>query len=173
MVREIGMAAQKFSFGHEIALSAPGTKPYGMSRPSDTIRSGSGAGWSEPRTNLIFAAKLLRCLRGGSVPPAGALECSGFVEHWTVIADDDVCLLTGVVWRLPLSRHTLTTPLLAIDPTAGWARAIGEWLTIGAPCVDLAAAGMHPDGVAERAARWLERQLQPAGGNSHAAAENA
>jgi len=93
------------------------------------------------------------------MPPPNALEWSGFVEHWTVIVRDDLCLLTGIVWRLPLRRHSLETPLLAIDPSAGWARAIGEWLTIGAPCIDPAAAAIHPEGVADRAARWLERQL--------------
>ena len=34
------------------------------------------------------------------------------------------------------------------------------WLTIGAPQLDLVAAGIHPEGVADRAARWLERQLR-------------
>jgi hypothetical protein len=76
-----------------------------------------------------------------------------------VVTQDDVCLLMGTVWRLPLSRTALATPLLAIDPVAGWARAVGEWLTIGVPRLDLAAAGIQPDWVADRAARWLERKL--------------
>jgi hypothetical protein len=48
---------------------------------------------------------------------------------------------------------------LAIDPVAGWARVVGEWLTIETPCLDLATAGIDPERVADRAARWLERKL--------------
>jgi hypothetical protein len=77
-----------------------------------------------------------------------------------IVANDDVCLLTGTVWRLPLSRNVLATPLLAIDPVARWERVVREWLTIGAPRLDLVAAGIYPEGVADRAARWLERQLR-------------
>jgi hypothetical protein len=121
---------------------------------------GFGERWSESRADLLFASEVLRCLRGGSTPSPRVLEWSGFVEHWMIVAHDDVCLLTGIVWRLPLSRNVLTTPLLAIDPVAGWARVVGEWLTIGAPQLDLVAAGIHPEGVADRAARWLERQLR-------------
>jgi len=121
---------------------------------------GFGKGGSERRADLLFASEVLRCLRGGSTPSPRVLEWSGFVEHWTIVAQDEVCLLTGIVWRLPLSRNVLATPLLAIDPAAGWARAVGEWLTIGAPQLDLVAAGIHPEGVADRAARWLERQLR-------------
>jgi hypothetical protein len=155
------MDTQKSSFGHGIAMSSVLAEPGEALHARGPVRSGRGVGSSEPRTDLVFAAKLLRCLRGGSMPPPSALEWSGFVEHWTVIARDDVCFLTGIVWRLPLKRHTLETPLLAIDPAAGWARAIGEWLTIGTPCIDPVAAGIHPEGVADRAARWLERQLGP------------
>jgi hypothetical protein len=111
------------------------------------------------RTELVFAAKLLQCLRAGSSPSPAALEWSGFVEHWAIIVRDDVCLLTGSVWRLPLRRHSLAAPLLAIDPAAGWARALDEWLTIEMPCGGV--AGPCPDLVAERAARWLEQQLHP------------
>jgi hypothetical protein len=125
---------------------------------SDT-RLGLGEQWPARRADLLFASKILGCLREGSTPSQRMLECSGFVEHWMIVARDDVCLLKGTVWRLPVSRNTLTTPLLAIDPVAGWARAVDEWLTIG-PCLDLVAAGIHPDGVADRAARWLERQLR-------------
>jgi hypothetical protein len=160
------MDTQKSSFGHGIAMGSLLAGPGEICHVRDPMRSGRGAGWSEPRTDLVFAAKLLRCLRGGSMPPPSALEWSGFVEHWTVIARDDVCFLTGIVWRLPLRRHTLETPLLAIDPVAGWARAVGEWLTIGVPCIDPVASGIHPEGVADRAARWLERQLGPDDGNS-------
>jgi hypothetical protein len=122
-------------------------------------RLGLGEQWPARRADLLFASKILGCLRDGSTPSQRMLECSGFVEHWMIVARDDVCLLKGTVWRLPVSRNTLTTPLLAIDPIAGWARAVDEWLTIG-PCLDLVAAGIHPDGVADRAARWLERQLR-------------
>jgi hypothetical protein len=153
------MNTQKSLFGHGITMGSLAAEPSEIFNARDPMLSGRGAGGAEPRTDLIFAAKLLRCLRGGSMPPPSALEWSGFVEHWTVIARDDVCFLTGIVWRLPLKRHTLETPLLAIDPAAGWARAIGEWLTIGVPCIDPVAAGIHPEGVADRAARWLERQL--------------
>jgi len=118
-----------------------------------------GARRRESRADLLFASEVLRSLRGGSTPSPQVLESSGFVEHWIVLTQEDVCLLMGTVWRLPLSRNRLATPLLAIDPVAGWARAVGEWLTIGTPCLDLAAAGIHPDGVADRAARWLERKL--------------
>jgi hypothetical protein len=159
------MDTQKSSFGHGIAMRSLLAEPGETFHARDPIRSSRDAGWSEPRTDLVFAAKLLRCLRGGSMPPPSALEWSGFVEHWTVIARDDVCFLTGIVWRLPLRRHTLETPLLAIDPAAGWARAVGEWLTIGVPCIDPVAAGIHPERVADRAARWLERQLGPDDGD--------
>jgi len=121
---------------------------------------GFGERWSKHRDDLLFASEVLRCLRSGSTPSLRVLEWSGFVEHWMIVADDDVCLLTGTLWRLPLSRYVLATPLLAIDPVAGWARVVGEWLTIGAPRLDLGAAGIHPEGVADRAARWLERQLR-------------
>jgi hypothetical protein len=120
---------------------------------------GIGAQCSDRRADLLFAAEVLRSLREGLTPPPRALERSGFVEHWMVVTQDDVCLLTGTVWRLPLSLGVLATPLLAIDPTAGWALAVGEWLTIGTPRLDLAAAGIHPEGIADRAARWLERKL--------------
>jgi hypothetical protein len=165
------MDMQKSLFGHGIAVSSLVAEPGEMFQARDRNRSGRSAGWSEARTDLVFAAKLLRCLRGGSMPPPSALEWSGFVEHWTVIARDDVCVLTGIVWRLPLRRHTLETPLLAIDPAAGWARAIGEWFTIGVPCIDPVAAGIHPEGVADRAARWLERQLGPDEGKGASVAE--
>ncbi len=121
---------------------------------------GLGERWSKSRADLLFASEVLRCLRGGSTPSPRVLECSGFVEHWMIVVHDDVCLLSGIVWRLPLSRNVLTTPLLAIDPAAGWARAVGEWFTIGSPHFDLVAAGIHPEGVADRAAQWLERQLR-------------
>jgi hypothetical protein len=120
---------------------------------------GIGARCSDRRADLLFASEVLRSLREGYRPSPRALESSGFVEHWMVVTQDDVCLLTGTVWRLPLSLGVLATPLLAIDPTEGWARAVGEWLTIGTPRLDLAAAGIHPDGVADRAARWLNRRL--------------
>jgi hypothetical protein len=128
-------------------------------RYDGTALLGLGARWSGRRADLLFASKLLRSLRGGLTPSARALEWSGFVEHWMVVTQDDVCLLTGTVWRLPLSLGVLVTPLLAIDPIAGWALAFGEWLTIGTPRLDVAAAGIHPEEVAERAARWLERKL--------------
>ena len=152
------MQMQNSLFGYGIAMSSLVAEPNEAFQGRDRVRA-ARAGSPEPRTDLVFAAKLLRCLRGGSMPPPNALEWSGFVEHWTVIVRDDLCLLTGIVWRLPLRRHSLETPLLAIDPSAGWARAIGEWFTIGAPCIDPAAAAIHPEGVADRAARWLERQL--------------
>jgi hypothetical protein len=133
---------------------------YAVQRYSKQPLYGFGERWSKSRADLLFASEVLRCLRGGSTPSPRVLEGSGFVEHWTIVANDDVCLLTGTVWRLPLSRNVLATPLLAIDPDAGWARVVGEWLTIGAPRRDLVAAGIYPEGVADRAARWLERQLR-------------
>jgi hypothetical protein len=159
------MDKKKSSFGQGIAMSSLVAEPGERYHAFDPILLDRKTGWSECRTNLVFAAKLLHCLRGGSPPPPEALERSGFVEHWAVIPQDDVCFLTGIIWRLPLRRQALATPLLAIDPAAGWARAIGEWLTIGAPCGDLAATGIHPQGVADCAARWLERQLGPGYGN--------
>jgi len=120
---------------------------------------GIGARCSDHRADLLFAAEVLRCLRDGFTPSPRALEWSGFVEHWMVVTQDDVCLLTGTVWRLPLSQNVLATPLMAIDPSAGWALAVGEWLTIGTPRLDLAAAGIYPEGIADRAARWLNRKL--------------
>jgi hypothetical protein len=128
-------------------------------KPLEGTSRAIGERWPARRADLLFASKILSCLRGGSTPSQRMLECSAFVEYWMIVARDDVCLLKGTVWRLPVSRNTLTTPLLAIDPVAGWARAVDEWLTIR-PCLDLVATGIHPDGVADRAARWLERQLQ-------------
>jgi hypothetical protein len=128
---------------------------------SDTTLSllGIGKQWPARRADLLFASKILSSLRDGSIPSRRVLEYSGFVEHWMIVTRDDVCLLKGTVWRLPVSQNMLTTPLLAIDPVAGWARAVDEWLNIG-PRHDLVATGIHPDGVADRAARWLERQLR-------------
>jgi hypothetical protein len=130
-----------------------------VARYRGTPLLGIGARWSDRRADLLFAAEALRALRDGFTPSPRALEWSGFVEHWMVVIQDDVCLLTGTVWRLPLQLNVLATPLLAIDPSAGWALALGEWLTIGTPRLDLAAAGIHPEGVADRAARWLQRKL--------------
>jgi hypothetical protein len=50
-----------------------------------------------------------------------------------IVARDDVCLLGGIVWRLPLSRNVVATPLLPVV----------------APRLDLVAAGIHPEGVAD------------------------
>lgn len=140
---------------------------------SDTRLSLSGIGGRRPasRADLLFASEILRGLRDGLTPPRRMLECSGFVEHWMIVARDDVCLLKGTVWRLPFSRSLLTTPLLAIDPVAGWARAVDEWLTIG-PCFDFVAAGMHPDSVADRAMRWLEGQLRTSDCDNHGLRNN-
>lgn len=127
---------------------------------SDTSQvPGIGGRKLASRADLVFASEILRRLRDGLTPPQRVLECSGFVEHWLIVTRDDVCLLKGLVWRLPFSRSVITTPLLAIDPVAGWARAVDEWLTIG-PCFDLVATGIHPDSVADRATRWLEHQLR-------------
>jgi hypothetical protein len=153
------MNTHRSSFGQGSAMTSLALERSEPFHECDPSLTGHEAGLAGHRTNLVFAAKLLRCLRGGSMPPSSALEWSGFVEHWTVVARDDVCFLTGIVWRLPLKRHALATPLLAIDPVAGWARAMGEWLTIGAPRVDLATTGLHPEYVADRAERWLQRQL--------------
>lgn len=128
--------------------------------PSDNGPLSLGIAEQRParRVDLLFASKIVRRLRDGWTPSRHVLECSGFVEHWMIVTGGDVCLLKGTVWRLPVSRSMLTTPLLAIDPVAGWARAIDEWFTIG-PGLDLFGTEIHPDGVADRAARWLERQL--------------
>ena len=121
----------------------------------------SGIGEQRPasRADLLFAAKILCGLRDGLTPSQRVLEYCGFVEHWLIGARDDVYLLTGTVWRLPFSRNALAKPLLAIDPVAGWARTVDEWLTIR-PCFNLVATGIDPDSVADRAARWLEGQLR-------------
>jgi hypothetical protein len=146
---------------YEVETAAKSREGTSCARWCDTRLSllGIGEQWPARRADLLFASKILSCLRDGWIPSQRVLECSGFVEHWMIVARDDVCLLKGMVWRLPVSRNTLTTPLLAIDPVAGWARAVDEWLTIG-PCLDLVATGIHPDGVADRAALWLERQLR-------------
>jgi hypothetical protein len=145
----------------EVETTAKSHEGGSAATSSDTTLSllGIGEQWPARRADLLFASKILSCLRDGSVPSRRVLEYSGFVEHWMIVTRDDVCLLKGTVWRLPVSRNMLTTPLLAIDPVAGWARAVDEWLNIG-PCHDLVATGIHPDGVADRAARWLERQLR-------------
>ena len=146
-------------FGQRMAMMSQSAEIAEPSSGSGQSESSPGAGRCEPRVNLVFAARLLRRLREGSMPPPRALEWSGFVEHWTVITRDDVYFLTGVVWRLPLRRQALAAPLLAINPTAGWARIVGEWLTIGAPRIDSGSPGIHPESVADSAAQWLERQL--------------
>ena len=87
------------------------------------------------------------------------LERYAFVEHWMIWVGNDVCWLKGTVWRLPVSRSVITTPILAIDPAAGWARAVDEWFTIG-PCINLIGARCQPEGVTDRAERWLDRQLR-------------
>jgi hypothetical protein len=153
MIREISL--------YEVETAASSRELSSCTTWSDTLPALSGIGGPKPasRADLVFASEILRRLRDGLTPPQRMLECSGFVEHWMIEAADDVCLLKGLVWRLPFSRSILTTPLLAIDPVAGWARAIDEWFTIGSG-FDLVATGIHPDSVADRAARWLERQLQ-------------
>jgi hypothetical protein len=146
---------------YEVETAAKSHEGASCATWSDTAPSFLGIcePWPAKRADLLFASKILSCLRDGSIPSRRVLEHSGFVEHWMIVARDDVCLLSGTVWRLPVSRKMLTTPLLAIDPVAGWARAVNEWLTIG-PRLDLVATGVDPDGVADRAARWLERQLR-------------
>jgi hypothetical protein len=129
-------------------------------RYSELSHCGIGKRWPTSRADLLFASEVLRRLRGGSLPSRRELEWAGFVECWTVLVHDDLCWLTGTVWRLPLSRQVLVAPLLAIDPTAGWARAVGEWLTIEAPRLDLPVASVDPELVADSAASWLERQLR-------------
>jgi hypothetical protein len=153
------MDKKKSSFEQRMAMRSQSAEVGGRSPGSDQSEYGPGTGQCEPRVNLVFAAKLLHRLREGSMPSPRALEWSGFIEHWTVITRDDVYFLTGVVWRLPLRRQTLVTPLLAINPTAGWALIVGEWLTIGAPCIDLGGHGIHPESVADSAVQWLQRQL--------------
>jgi hypothetical protein len=157
--REIGMVRQTCSYDVGTMARSHEAKPCATA--SDTRLLSLGIGEQRParHADLLFASKILRSLREGWTPSQRVLECSGFVEHWMIVAGDDVCLLKGTVWRLPVSRNLLATPLLAIDPVAGWARALDEWFTI-APDLDLFAAGIHPDGVADRAAQWLERQLR-------------
>ena len=141
----------------EVEMAIGSRKRSSYANCSDTGPSFLGVGGQTiaSRADLMFASEILRRLRDGLKPSRRMLECSGFVERWAIVVrDDDVCLLRGPVWRLPVSRSMLTTPLLAIDPVAGWARAVDEWLTIG-PSFD----PVHPDNVADRAARWLERQL--------------
>ena len=112
------------------------------------------------RADLLFASEILRSLRDGLTPAQRVLECSGFVEHWMIASRDDVYLLEGTVWRLPFSLSRIATPLLAIDPLAGWVRTVDEWLTIS-PCLNSVATAVQPTAIADRAARWLEGQLEP------------
>jgi hypothetical protein len=146
---------------YEVETAAGSHERSSRATWSDTqlLLSGIGGRRRASRADLVFASEILRRLRDGLRPPQRVLECSGFVEHWMIVARDDMCLLMGTVWRLPFSRNMITTPLLAIDPVAGWARAVDEWLTIG-PCFDLVATGIHLDSVSDRAARWLDVQLR-------------
>ena len=153
------MAKRPAFTGPSVATDAPSPAGADTVRMIRSDRADCAASWRMSKANLVFAAKLLGCLRTGTSPPPSALEWSGFVEHWTVIIRDDICLLEGTVWRLPLCQGSLAAPLLAIDPAAGWARALGEWFTIGAPHASTAAAGLRPELISERAARWLEHQL--------------
>lgn len=148
--------------GPSVATDAPSLARADTARLLCAHRADCGTNWRGSKANLVFAARLLGCLRTGTSPPPSALEWSGFVEHWTVIVRDDICVLEGTVWRLPLCQGSLAAPLLAIDPAAGWARALGEWLTIGAPHKSTGAAGLRPELISDRAARWLEHQLAPA-----------
>src|SRR5947208_2935645 len=122
--REIGMVRQTCLC--EIKTGVRSHEVASCAMASNARSSSLRIGEQRParRVDLLFASKLLRCLRDGWIPSQKVLECSGFVEHWMVVARDDVCFLKGTVWRLPLSRNVLTTPLLAIDPVAGWARAL-------------------------------------------------
>ncbi|NPU66325.1 hypothetical protein HL667_15075 [Bradyrhizobium sp. 83012] len=155
------MAKRPVFIRPSVATDAPSSVGAGVARRLSSNRN-CEANWRVSRANLVFAAKLLGCLRAGTSPPPSALEWSGFVEHWTVIIRDDICVLQGTVWRLPLCQESLATPLLAIDPAAGWARALSEWLTIGAPHESTGTAGLRPELISDRAARWLEYQLNPA-----------
>lgn len=109
--------------------------------------------------DIAFAALILARLRNGGRPGPRALEQAPLIERWAVTARDQIFELTGIVWRLPLSRSLFAGPLLAIDPGAGWARTLDEWVVISDPrsacCVD----SIAPDEVARRAAAWLRRQL--------------
>lgn len=156
------MAKTPVFTGPSVATDAPSLAGSGTARMPCSCREDCEANWRVSKANLVFAAKLLGCLRTGTSPPPSALEWSGFVEHWTVVIRDDICVLEGTVWRLPLCQGSLAAPLLAIDPAAGWARALGEWLTIGVPQESAGAAGLRPELISDRAARWLEHQLDPA-----------
>ena len=59
---------------------------------------------------LAFAILILGRLREGQRPPPRALEQAAFVEQWAITPHEDIFVLTGISWRLPL-RH-LPTGLL-------------------------------------------------------------
>jgi hypothetical protein len=119
---------------------------------------------SDPSTfadgsDFAFAALLLARLRDGRGPGPQALERAPLIEQWSVNLHDGVFALTGVAWRLPLSRSAFAAPLLAIDPVGGWARTVDEWVVIGDPQWALGVGGISPDEVIRRAAAWVGQQL--------------
>jgi hypothetical protein len=110
-------------------------------------------------SDLAFAALILARLRNGGRPGPRALEQAPLIEQWTITPCDQIFELAGIAWRLPLSRSVFAGPLLAIDPAAGWARTLDEWVVISDPqsacCVD----SIAPEEVTRRAAVWLRLQL--------------
>jgi hypothetical protein len=110
-------------------------------------------------SNITFTAMIVHRLRAGTQPSHRALEQAAFVEQWAIVPDGEIFELTGVAWRLPLCKAAFAAPLLAINPTAGWARTVEEWLVIEHPRSAGAAELVYPDEVARRAEIWVRHQV--------------
>ena len=111
---------------------------------------------------LAFAILILGRLREGRRPPPRALEQAAFVEQWAITPHEDIFVLTGISWRLPLRRSLFVAPLLAIDPSAGWARTVDEWIALGDQQVACEGDDVTPDEVIRRAVVWLPQQMNAA-----------
>jgi len=154
--------ASRFRYGSDDAV-VPGKRRWIAGAP---LLLGSTARLMRPDqstpadgSDLAFAALILARLRNGGRPGPRALEQAPLIEQWTITPCDQIFELAGIAWRLPLSRSVFAGPLLAIDPAAGWARTLDEWVVISDPqsacCVD----SIAPNEVTRRAAVWIRLQL--------------
>ena len=72
----------------------------------------------------------------GAVPDLSALETAPCIERWCGVVVEDLPVLVGVVTGHPRLREgarTVTSPLVRIAPSEGWARTFSRYYRLGRP----------------------------------------